>query len=117
MTVDLMRFTKESPNGTMDVLFVKTFEYARDAGYQTFNLGMSPLANVGLYQHSFIRERIANLIFQFGSAIYSFEGLRHYKRKFASDWQPYYIAYSNHSHIIFVMIALLLIDNPGVELD
>ena len=117
MTVDLMRFTKESPNGTMDVLFVKTFEYARDAGYQTFNLGMSPLANVGLYQHSFIRERIANLIFQFGSAIYSFEGLRHYKRKFASDWQPYYIAYSNHSNIIFVMIALLLIDNPGVELD
>ncbi|MGL4535631.1 MAG: phosphatidylglycerol lysyltransferase domain-containing protein, partial [Weissella cibaria] len=117
MTVDLMRFTSESPNGTMDVLFVKTFEYARDAGYNTFNLGMSPLSNVGLHEQSFIRERVANLIYQFGSKIYSFEGLRHYKHKFASDWQPYYIGYSNHSNIAFVMIALLLIDNPGVDLD
>lgn len=117
MTVDLMRFTSESPNGTMDVLFVKTFEYARDAGYNTFNLGMSPLSNVGLHEQSFIRERVANLIYQFGSKIYSFEGLRHYKHKFASEWQPYYIGYSNHSNIAFVMIALLLIDNPGVDLD
>jgi phosphatidylglycerol lysyltransferase len=117
MAVDLMRFTKGAPNGTMDVLFVKTFDYARDTGYNTFNLGMSPLANVGSYNHSFIRERIANLIYQFGSSIYSFEGLRRYKHKFATSWQPYYISYSNRSNIIFVMLGLLMIDNPGVEND
>lgn len=113
MAVDLMRFTKEAPNGTMDVLFVKTFEYAKSQGYRTFNLGMAPLTNVGVYDQSFIRERIANMVYQYGSSIYSFDGLRRYKSKFASDWHPYYIAYSNRSNIIFVMIALLRIDNTG----
>jgi phosphatidylglycerol lysyltransferase len=117
MAVDLMRFTRDAPNGTMDVLFVKTFDYARDNGYGTFNLGMSPLAGVGAYDHSFIKERVANLIFQFGSSIYSFEGLQRYKKKFATNWQPYYISYSSRSNIIFNMLALLMIDNPGVDMD
>ncbi|MDR3240641.1 MAG: bifunctional lysylphosphatidylglycerol flippase/synthetase MprF [Lactobacillaceae bacterium] len=115
MTVDLMRFSKESPNGTMDVLFVKAFEYAQEVGFNTFNLGMSPLANVGINTQGFVRERMANLVYQFGSKIYSFEGLHHYKNKFASSWNPYYIAYSSKSNLVMVMLALLAIDNPGVD--
>ncbi|GAK30106.1 probable lysylphosphatidylglycerol synthetase [Weissella oryzae SG25] len=113
MAVDLMRFTKNSPNGTMDVLFVKTFDYAKSQGFATFNLGMAPLTNVGIYRQSFMRERIANIVYRYGSSIYSFEGLRRYKNKFATTWHPYYIAYSNRSNIIYVMLALLSIDNTG----
>ncbi|MCM0582547.1 bifunctional lysylphosphatidylglycerol flippase/synthetase MprF [Weissella diestrammenae] len=115
MTVDLMRFSKAAPNGTMDVLFVKAFEYAREQGVTTFNLGMSPLANVGINSQGFIRERLANLVYQFGSRIYSFEGLHHYKNKFASSWHPYYIAYSSRSNLVIVMLALSAIDNPGID--
>ena len=35
-----------------------------------FNLGMAPLANVGQSRKSFIQERIAALIYEFGSEIY-----------------------------------------------
>ena len=49
---------------------------------------MAPLANVGQSRKSFIQERIAALIYEFGSEIYSFQGLREYKEKFVSKWQP-----------------------------
>lgn len=115
MAVDLMRFTKAAPNGVMDVLFVNTIAYAKSQGLQTLNLGMSPLANVGQHRQSFGRERLANLVYQFGSKVYSFEGLHHYKSKFTKTWVPMYIAYSRKSWIIMVMIGLLKIDNKGVK--
>lgn len=114
LAVDLMRFTKQAPNGVMDVLFVNTIAYAKEKGLTTLNLGMSPLANVGQHRQSFGRERLANLVYQFGSKVYSFEGLHHYKRKFTKYWVPMYIAYSRKSWIIMVMIGLLKIDNKGV---
>jgi phosphatidylglycerol lysyltransferase len=114
MAVDLMRFTASAPNGVMDVLFVNVFKYAKSQNYETFNLGMSPLANVGLHRQSFGRERLANLVYQFGSKVYSFEGLHHYKNKFSPTWQAMYIAYSRKSSIIAVMIGLLKVDNKGV---
>lgn len=114
LAVDLMRFTKQAPNGMMDVLFVNTIAYAQMQGLKTLNLGMSPLANVGQHRQSFGRERLANLVYQFGSKVYSFEGLHHYKRKFTKHWIPMYIAYSRKSWVIMVMLGLLKIDNKGV---
>ncbi|GMA69556.1 phosphatidylglycerol lysyltransferase [Leuconostoc litchii] len=114
MAVDLMRFTKSAPNGVMDVLFVRAFQYAQDKKFKIFNLGMSPLANVGQHRQSFGRERLANLVYQFGSKVYSFEGLHHYKNKFTKVWQPMYIGYSRKSSIVAVMLGLLRIDNKGV---
>ena len=76
---------------------------------------MSPLANVGLHRQSFGRERLANLVYQFGSKVYSFEGLHHCKNKFTKVWQPMYIGYSRKSSIIAVMFGLLKIDNKGVK--
>ncbi|MCT8388678.1 bifunctional lysylphosphatidylglycerol flippase/synthetase MprF [Leuconostoc holzapfelii] len=114
LAVDLMRFTQVAPNGVMDVLFVNTIAYAKAQGLQTLNLGMSPLANVGQHRQSFGRERLANLVYQFGSKVYSFEGLHHYKSKFTKNWVPMYIAYSRKSWVLMVMIGLLKIDNKGV---
>ena len=56
----------------------------------------------------FIQERIAALIYEFGSEIYSFQGLREYKEKFVSKWQPRYTLYSKSSWIVYVMIAYSL---------
>ena len=99
----------------MDVLFVNTIAYAKAQGLMTLNLGMSPLANVGQHRQSFGRERLANLVYQFGSKVYSLEGLHHYKSKFTKKWVPMYIAYSRKSWILMVMIGLLKIDNKGVK--
>ncbi|WP_159545007.1 phosphatidylglycerol lysyltransferase domain-containing protein [Streptococcus halichoeri] len=107
LSVDLMRYAHDAPKGIMDVLFIKIIQYAKEQGLEWFNMGMSPLANVGNYRFSFVTERMGYLLYQLGSQIYSFEGLRHYKAKFAKTWEPYYIAYSKHSNFFVVVLALM----------
>lgn len=115
-TIDLMRHHKEkAPSGSMDFLFIHLFEYMKTENIHYFNLGMAPLANVGQSRKSFIQERIAALIYEFGSEIYSFQGLREYKEKFASKWQPRYTLYSKSSWIVYVMIALLIVDQKNID--
>lgn len=114
VTIDLMRHTDDAPKGVMDFLFIKLFEHFQAAGIAKFDLGMTPLANVGTSRSSFVSERIANLIYQFGDSLYNFEGLRNYKKKYVTSWEPRYTAYSHNANIAFVMLALLLQDNQKV---
>ncbi|HCE11631.1 MAG TPA: hypothetical protein DEQ24_02480, partial [Enterococcus sp.] len=115
-SIDLMRYDPElAPSGTMDYLFIQLFGYFQEAGKQTFDLGMAPLANVGTFRSSFIQERIAYLIYNFGSRFYSFEGLREYKQKYTAVKQPRYTLYSRDSWLGYVMIALLIVDNKPIN--
>ncbi|GFH39763.1 bifunctional lysylphosphatidylglycerol flippase/synthetase MprF [Lactococcus insecticola] len=117
VTVDLMRHSTAAPKGVMDFLFIKLFEHFKAAGIEKFDLGMTPLANVGTFRNAFVSERIANLIYQFGDSLYNFEGLRNFKKKYVTSWEPKYTAYSHNSNIAFVMLALLLQDNAPVAPD
>ncbi|UZN00276.1 phosphatidylglycerol lysyltransferase domain-containing protein [Lysinibacillus sp. MHQ-1] len=57
VSVDLMRFKPGSPSGTMDFIFLSLFEWAKSEGYRVFNMGMSPLSNVGQSRYSFLSEK------------------------------------------------------------
>lgn len=116
-TIDLMRHSPErAPSGTMDFLFINLFQYMRDEmGIKYFDLGMAPLANVGTSRKSFTQERIAYLVYNFGSRFYSFGGLKEYKDKYANEWLPKYVLYSRDSWIGYVMIALLITDNSPIQ--
>lgn len=115
-TIDLMRHHPEkSPSGTMDFLFIHLFEWSREQGIDFFSLGMAPLANVGVMRKSFIQERVAHLVYQFGSRFYSFQGLRKYKAKYATKWVPSYLLYHRETWVLYVMIALLMVDGKRQE--
>lgn len=114
-TIDLMRYSKEAPSGVMDYLFISLFNYMNERGFSYFNLGMAPLSNVGTSKKSFFQERIAYLVYEFGSRFYSFRGLRDYKEKYAAKWESRYTLYSRKSFIAYVMVALLIIDNAPIE--
>ena len=75
MSVDLMRYRSEGPK-VMDFLFASLFFYAREQGYERFNLGMAPLASVGESRGAHARERVARILFQHGEHWYNFQGLR-----------------------------------------
>ncbi len=92
-SVDLMRYLPECPNGVMDLLFLRLFEWGKGSGYLTFNLGMAPLATVGEARQARLQERLANLVFQHGEHWYNFRGLRQFKEKFEPLWMPRYLAY------------------------
>lgn len=113
-SIDLMRSSQAAPSGMMDGLFVYLFQTCQQQGYTSFNLGMAPLANVGVSEFSFIEERLAHLIYQYGSTFYSFQGLRAYKEKYVTEWQPKYLAYRRRESLIFTMLQLMqVINRPG----
>jgi phosphatidylglycerol lysyltransferase len=109
VSVDLVRINPDSPNGTTDFLILSMINWAKDNGYQRFNMGMAPLTNVGLSRFSFLSERIAAQIFLHGHFIYHFQGLRKFKEEFTDIWEPKYLAYRRSSSLPFTMMQIALL--------
>ncbi|HNW59941.1 MAG TPA: phosphatidylglycerol lysyltransferase domain-containing protein [bacterium] len=94
-TIDLMRRRAQAPNGLMDFLFVKLFFHLREEGYQTFNLGMAPMSGFQLGENPTREERAIHYFFQHMNFLFSFRGLKAFKAKYASSWEPRYVIYQN----------------------
>lgn len=94
LSVDLMRQRADGPQ-VMDFVIVSLLLEGKRLGYQTFNLGMAPLASVGTERGAHLRERLARLLFQRGEQWYNFQGLRFFKEKYHPEWRPRYMAYQN----------------------
>lgn len=92
LSVDLMRFGHDAPRGTMDFLFVELMLWAREQGYETFNLGMAPLSGLLTHPLAPLWHRVGNFIYRHGEHFYNFAGLRRYKAKFHPVWEPRYLA-------------------------
>ena len=93
LSIDLMRQTKDAPEGVMDYLFTRLLEWGKNEGYRYFSFGMAPLAAVGELSGARVWERLAHLVFRHGEGLYNFQGLRAYKAKFNPQWVPRYMAY------------------------
>ncbi len=109
LSVDLMRYRKEAPDAVMDMMFISLFEWAKEAGYREFDLGVSPLANVGRALYSDSREKLIRTAYEFGNRIYSFGGLHGYKSKFRPTWHPVYLAYKDNRSLTDVLLSLILL--------
>jgi phosphatidylglycerol lysyltransferase len=92
LSIDLMRFLPEAPNGVMDYLFTGLLLWGREQGYRWFNLGMAPLAGLENRPFAPLWNRFGALIFRHGENFYNFQGLRAYKEKFDPVWEPRYLA-------------------------
>ncbi|QZN92711.1 bifunctional lysylphosphatidylglycerol flippase/synthetase MprF [Limosilactobacillus panis] len=115
LTIDLMRHSKDAPSGIMDKIFISMYQYGQENGYTYFDLGMAPLSNVGEYQFSFLEEKIAHFIYEYGYHLYGFQGLRRYKDKYASHWSSRYIAYRKKNSLVANMLILVSVVNQRVD--
>ncbi|MGL5616093.1 MAG: bifunctional lysylphosphatidylglycerol flippase/synthetase MprF [Sarcina sp.] len=109
IAIDLMRYVKETPHGLMDFVFVNLILDSKEKGYKYFQMGMAPLSNVGNSKYAFYGEKFAQQIYTYGQFLYSFKGLRKYKEKFASQWDPKYLAYRRKSALSVVSIQATLL--------
>ncbi|MYV05556.1 bifunctional lysylphosphatidylglycerol flippase/synthetase MprF [Furfurilactobacillus milii] len=110
-SIDLMRYGKNAPSGTMDVMFIHLLQHNAESGFEDFNMGMAPLSNVGVSRFSFIEERIAHLIYEYGYRFYGFQGLRNYKEKYVTSWHGKYIAYRRRNSLVFTMLQITMVVN------
>ena len=92
-TIDLMRRTSAAVNGVMDYLLIKLLEHSRRQGFERFNLGMAPMAGFGPREKASRAERLVHFVFQRLDFVFSYRGLRAYKAKFATTWEPRYVIY------------------------
>lgn len=114
-SIDLMRSSEAAPSGIMDGIFINLFQQAQADGYQYFNMGMAPLANVGTSSYSFFEEKLAHLVYQYGYRFYGFQGLRSYKNKYVTKWVPKYVAYRKRNSLLFTLLQILLLVNQRVD--
>jgi phosphatidylglycerol lysyltransferase len=92
LSVDLMRYLHDAPNGVMEYVFVKLMLWGREQGYRWFNLGMAPLSGMQNRALAPLWMRVGALIFRHGENFYNFQGIRQYKEKFNPTWEPRYLA-------------------------
>jgi len=115
--IDLMRHSDDAPNGTMEYLFVRSIEWAKENGFRGFNLGIAPFSGVEDRQAAPFWNKAVSLIFRTGEGIYNFQGLRAFKSKFLPRWFPRYIAAGNGTSLAMASadIALLVSQNRRGE--
>ena len=92
MSIDLMRYASESPNGIMDYLFAELMLWGRQQGFRWFNLGMAPLTGLERHPLAPLWHKIGTTIFDLGEEFYNFEGLYQFKAKFDPVWSARYLA-------------------------
>jgi phosphatidylglycerol lysyltransferase len=105
-TIDLMRRRTVAPNGIMDYLFGKLFLELKKDGYQRFNMGMAPMAGFQPFETVSTGERLIHRLFQKLNFLFSFSGLRAYKAKFASSWEPRYLVFRNFTDLPRMALAI-----------
>jgi phosphatidylglycerol lysyltransferase len=114
VTVDLMRRRRNAEPGTMDFLFVSLFQWAKSQGYDTFNIGLSPLYGVGTRPDTSPPERLIAYTYQYGNFFYDFKGLNEFKNKFHPHWTPQYLIYPGFANLPFVWLNMVRV-NAGEQ--
>jgi phosphatidylglycerol lysyltransferase len=94
-TIDLMRHLPGAPSGIMDYLFTKLFLAKKAEGYKRFSLGMAPMAGFRENEEASAEERAVYYFLRQLNFLFSYQGLLHYKAKFATIWEPRYTIYRN----------------------
>jgi phosphatidylglycerol lysyltransferase len=117
IAVDLMRYLQHGESGLMDFLFVSLFQWAREQGFSTFNLGLSALSGVGGQSDDPIVERALNFIYQNVDRFYNFRGLHSFKEKFHPTWSERYLAYPAMSNLPAISAAIFRASFGGEPLS
>ena len=92
LSVDLMRYSPQSPKGVMDFLFTELLLWGKAEQYRWFSLGMAPLAGLERHRLAPLWHKIGIAIFDMCDQFYNFGGLYKYKAKFSPQWHPRYLA-------------------------
>lgn len=109
VTIDLMRHRLQTPNGIMDYLFIKLFLLCKARGFTRFSLGMAPMAGFQEREEASVAEKAVHSFFQRLNFLFSFNGLKAYKAKFADSWEPRYVVYRNVFDLPKLGVALSLV--------
>ncbi len=103
-TYDLMRKTKDAPNGVMDFILIALFEHARAQGFRYVNLGFAPISPAN--ETKTFPERAMKFAYNRLKALSQHKGIRDYKQKFDPQWSDRFLVY-DQDYDLFQIPAVL----------
>jgi phosphatidylglycerol lysyltransferase len=103
-TYDLIRKTKDAPNGVMDFILIELFNYLKTIDVKYVNLGFAPLS--GLNDPHTFPERSMKFAYEKIRSFSHYKGLREYKEKFEPVWTNKHLIYQ-HDYDLLQMPAVL----------
>jgi phosphatidylglycerol lysyltransferase len=109
-TYDLIRKTKDAPNGIIDYILIELFNYLKSDNYSTVNLGLAPMS--GLEDPQNFPEKSMKFAFEKIKSFSHYKGLRDYKEKFSPNWQNEYLIYSHDYDLLQIPAALAKVIKP-----
>jgi phosphatidylglycerol lysyltransferase len=109
-TYDLIRKTKDAPNGVMDFILVELFNWSKSQNFTAVNLGFAPMS--GMDDPKSFPERSMKFAYEKIKSFAHFKGLREYKEKFGPLWQNRYLVYQHDYDLLQVPAALAKVFKP-----
>ena len=93
-TLDLMRRRPDAQHGVMDFLIVSAAAQFAAEGAKVLSLGLSPLAGDDDPAEAAATSHVRRFLYTRLNRAYNFQGLHTFKAKFATHWEPRFLAYS-----------------------
>ncbi len=109
-TYDLMRKTKDAPNGVMDFIMIELFNYLKSQNFSYVNLGFAPISGMN-DPHTFT-ERSMKFAYEKIKSFSHFKGMREYKEKFEPVWYNKYLIYQDDYDLLQVPAVLSKVIKP-----
>lgn len=105
-TIDLMRYRSDNPPGLMEYMFTKLFLAKKAEGFTRFSLGMAPMTGFQEKEDAAFEERAVHNFMQHMNFLFRYQGLKSFKAKFATQWEPRYVVYRNIFNLPLVARAI-----------
>jgi phosphatidylglycerol lysyltransferase len=93
VSTDLMRHHSDAPKSVMEALFTHLMIWSRAKGYRWFVMGMAPMSGFESSPIAPLWARAGRLLYEHGTPLYNFQGLRAFKDKFDPVWESRYLVY------------------------
>jgi phosphatidylglycerol lysyltransferase len=103
-TYDLMRKTKDAPNGVMDFILIELFNYLKTKNIKYLNLGFAPMS--GINDPKTFRAKSMKFAYEKIKSFSQHKGLREYKEKFEPVWYNKYLIYKHDYDLLKAPSAL-----------
>ena len=106
-SLSFMRRERDTPNGVIDFLVVRSIGLLRDEGIEEISLNFAAFARL-LREPSNLLERGAARALALGNPFFQIESLYRFNRKFDPRWEPRYLLYEGRLGLPRAGIAALL---------
>ena len=109
-TYDLIRKTKDAPNGVMDFILIELFNYLKSQNFTSVNLGFAPMS--GLNDAHTFPEKSMKFAYEKLKSFAQYKGLREYKEKFEPQWHNKYLIYQHDYDLLQIPTVLANVIKP-----